>query len=209
MILYICKEMKLHMELIMMKMRNSYETYIEKNLVIIQVSSKEEVLDIAIDIEDFQTISSLSHLKSVKTNGRRLIYGVTQDGKSVPLHRLIAKAEENEEVLILNEDFTDLRLINLKKVPKGTGKLEDAKERLARNIKPVKEVLNELNIQDLEDEERDAATSPSSNLNLDIAPSLFSNKVVVHLNERQFPFESLSKDEKAQLIELISSLKLV
>ncbi|MBT2700258.1 hypothetical protein J7E79_23105 [Bacillus sp. ISL-40] len=157
---------------------------------------------IYIDKEDLlNLISTFVCIKYIKKSGRFIAVGVTHNGEHVSLHRFLVNASKDENVLFLNRDTSDLRLINLLKVPKSAAnRFEKVTQQLARHIKSISSIID-VNID--EDQENQHKTQ----LELNLLTSNFTNEITIKANDVYFHLNDLSEVNQNELFRLISYLR--
>jgi len=129
------------------------------------------------------------------------------DGREVLLHRLIVDPEGNDEVVIINDDPSDLRLINLWKVGRGkTAHLKEGeKEQRARWIKPINENLQKM----VKENYKQAVAKRSlSSVKLEVTLTLthVAETVSVQIGEEEYGIKGFDAKDRIKLFNVISIL---
>jgi hypothetical protein len=181
------------------KFQNKYQQL--KNGLVQITSSNKPSTYIFVDREDFFKLTTFINIKFIKRSGRMLAVGVTHNGNVIPLHRFLVNAKENEEVLFINSDTSDLRLINLLIVHKCSGnRFDKERERLARHIRPIPNILQD-NSNDVIEHQNQTFYE------LNWLTSRFTNEVSIKANDEYFHLNNLSVNNENELLRLISHLR--
>ncbi|MCU5460398.1 hypothetical protein OCA96_12120 [Bacillus cereus] len=185
-------------------LKNQYEIYHELQLVVVKAFSRNGEIDVFCDLEYFQEkVVHLEKIRYGKWSGRYVVIAVCQDGKEKQLHRLLMEASDLEEVIFFNDDVTDLRAINFRKLSKGKAVgFENEKKQIARGVKSIQELFEGLKKK----EDRDAPTSLPLSPNLDFSQSMIGDHYVVYLDNKRFDL-NLSEVDAKQLAYIFSLLK--